>query len=80
MMKTVTAPCAEWPIMLSANMIMCRCPECAYGNIDLDLNGDGRWKVEWYPVPCNVGDGKFHYYFGGSPNPYWFMFAIYNTR
>ena len=61
-------------------ILVCRCPECAYGSIDLDKNGDGRWKIEWYPVPCNVGDGKLHYYFGGNPNPYWFMFAISNTR
>jgi hypothetical protein len=33
-----------------------------------------------YPVPCNVSDGKFYYYFGGTPNPYWFMFTISNTR
>lgn len=23
------------------------CPECGYGAIDLDSNGDGRWKIEW---------------------------------
>ncbi|CAL8463361.1 g2895 [Coccomyxa elongata] len=67
---------SDWQYGLVDNV----CPECAYGSIDLDKNGDGRWKIEWYPIPCNVGDGKFHYYFGGSPNPYWFMFAISNTR
>ncbi|EIE27433.1 hypothetical protein COCSUDRAFT_39101 [Coccomyxa subellipsoidea C-169] len=67
---------SEWQFGLVDNV----CPECAYGSIDLDKNGDGRWKVEWYPIPCNVGEGKFHYFFGGSPNPYWFMFAISNTR
>jgi len=40
-------------------------------SIDLDKQGDGRWKVEWYPVPCKVGSGTFKYYFGGQPNPYW---------
>ena len=40
-------------------------------SIDLDKAGDGRWKVEWYPVVCNVGSGTFKYYFGGQPNPYW---------
>jgi hypothetical protein len=33
-----------------------------------------------FPITCNVGEGKFHYYFGGNPNPYWFMFTISNTR
>ena len=27
-----------------------QCPECAYGSLDLALTGNGRWKVEWYPV------------------------------
>ena len=31
-------------------MVDNQCPECAYGSIDLALTGDGRWKIEWYPV------------------------------
>ncbi len=31
-------------------MVDNECPECAYGSIDLALTGDGRWKIEWYPV------------------------------
>jgi hypothetical protein len=23
------------------------CPECSFGDIDLQKGGDGRWKVEW---------------------------------
>ena len=40
-------------------------------SIDLDKPGDGRWGIEWYPVICNVGTGRFQYHFGGQPNPYW---------
>lgn len=57
----------------------CRCPECSYGDIDLNLDGNGRWSVEWYAVPCNVGNGTLHYKIIGQ-NPYWFMFIISNTR
>ncbi len=28
------------------------CPECSYGDIDLGLNGDGRWKMNWDFVDC----------------------------
>ena len=31
-------------------MVDNQCPECAYGSLDLALAGNGRWKVEWYPV------------------------------
>ena len=49
-------------------------------SIDLDKEGDGRWKVEWYPVPCNVSSGTFKYYFGGQPNPYWCGASPHNAR
>lgn len=29
------------------------CPECQHGDIDLGLNGDGRWHIEWEFVPCH---------------------------
>jgi hypothetical protein len=29
------------------------CPECHHGDIDIGLNGDGRWKINWDFVPCN---------------------------
>lgn len=29
------------------------CPECLYGDIDIGLNGDGRWNIEWEFVPCH---------------------------
>ena len=41
-------------------------------SLDLDKDGDGRWKIEWYPVPCNVGSGNFSYYFDGQPGRSWY--------
>jgi hypothetical protein len=28
------------------------CPECKFGDIDLGLGGDGRWRIDWDFVPC----------------------------
>eukprot|EP00884_Botryococcus_braunii_P000762 jgi/Botrbrau1/10687/Bobra.139_2s0017.1 len=66
---------SEWQMGLVDNL----CPECSYGDIDLNLDGNGRWSVEWYAVPCNVGNGTLHYRIIGQ-NQYWFMFIISNTR
>ncbi|KAK9829703.1 hypothetical protein WJX72_007439 [[Myrmecia] bisecta] len=56
------------------------CPECEVGSIDQNLNGDGRWKIEWFPIPCNVGAGKFYYSIFPGAFQHWAMFAISNTR
>ncbi len=56
-----------------------RCPECSFGDIDLNLAGDGRWKVEWHAVPCNVGDSKLKYSIVVSTY-YWFSLVVSNTR
>lgn len=58
---------------------MCRCSECHYGDIDQDLNGDGRWLVEWYTVPCNVGNSSFQYSIVDQ-NDFYLRFVISNTR
>ena len=29
------------------------CPECKHGDIDLGLNGDGRWNIQWNFVSCD---------------------------
>jgi len=29
------------------------CPECQHGDIDLGLNGDGRWRIKWEFVSCH---------------------------
>lgn len=28
------------------------CPECLFGDVDLGLGGDGRWKVHWDFIDC----------------------------
>jgi hypothetical protein len=48
---------------------------CALQNID----GDGRWKIEWYGVPCNVGGTKLDYRFKVKQY-YWFELVVSNTR
>ncbi len=57
----------------------CRCPECSHGDLDLNHNGDGRWKIEWYAVPCPVGDTNLRYDIVVS-SQYWFSLVISNTR
>ena len=44
-----------------------------------NIDGDGRWKIEWYGVPCNVGDGKLQYSFV-MKDYYFFEFVVSNTR
>lgn len=51
-------------------VIVDRCPECKYGDIDLSMAGDGRWKVSWRVVPC-AGDSKISFQFEGSNQFYW---------
>jgi len=28
------------------------CPECKFGDVDLGLQGDGRWRIAWDWIPC----------------------------
>lgn len=56
-----------------------RCPECAFGDIDMNAKGDGRWKVEWYAVPCDVADSSLRYDIVVS-SYYWFSLVVSNTR
>lgn len=66
----------EWQYGMVDN----RCPECPKGAIDLARNyvvGDGIWDVEWFAVPCNVGDSSLHYSFVGS-SPYFFLLVVSN--
>ena len=44
-----------------------------------NIDGDGRWKIEWYGVPCNVGDSKLQYSFT-MKDYYFFEFVVSNTR
>lgn len=34
-----------------------KCPECAYGDLDLGESGSGRWPVEWKKIPCPKSGG-----------------------
>ena len=61
--------------------IQCRCPECAPGSIDLAAQGNGRWNVQWVPIPCNVGKSTFFYHtVSDLGNPYYYSFSVSNTR
>ena len=71
--------CATVPHLIGPGNIRCRCPECSHGDLDLDHRGDGRWKIEWYAVPCPVGDTKIRYDIVVS-SQYWFSLVISNTR
>ena len=56
-----------------------RCPECSKGDLDQASSGDGRWNVEWYAVPCNVGSSALVYSVVVS-SYYWFSLVVSNTR
>ena len=57
-----------------------QCPECNKGSIDQNINGDGRWNVEWFAVPCNVGDGKIKYSRISNLGPEYWALVVSNTR
>jgi expansin (peptidoglycan-binding protein) len=55
------------------------CPECKAGDVDLALNGDGRWNIQIQAVQCPVGNTKIQYSFQGS-NPWYVKVQIRNAR
>ncbi|XP_059142651.1 expansin-YoaJ-like [Physella acuta] len=55
------------------------CPECKEGDVDLALNGDGRWDVTIRAVQCPVGASTIQYTFQGS-NPWYLKLQIRNAR
>ncbi|XP_059142652.1 expansin-YoaJ-like [Physella acuta] len=55
------------------------CPECKEGDVDLALNGDGRWDVTIQAVQCPVGASTIQYTFQGS-NPWYLKLQIRNAR
>lgn len=59
-------------------VVVDRCPECKHGDIDLSMNGDGRWKIKWRVVPCEK-KGKIEFQFEGS-NPFYRKIQPRNTR
>lgn len=55
------------------------CPTCSNNGIDLGLNGDGAWDVNWVPVPCPVGSTKLQFKYQGS-NLYYLKVQVRNSR
>ena len=53
--------------------------QCLSGSIDQGANGDGRWKIHWHAVQCNVGSSSFLYSFQGS-NDYYVKMNVANAR
>jgi hypothetical protein len=56
-----------------------QCPECKFGDLDQQMGGDGRWRVEWYPVQCPVGGSNFRFGFQGG-NPWYRKMMVANAR
>lgn len=61
-------------------VLFSRCPECLKGSIDQNINGDGRYGVEWYAVPCNVGDSSIHYSMIVRDGGLYWGLVVSNTR
>ena len=57
-----------------------QCPECHKGDIDQNINGDGRWRVEWFAVPCNVGDSTLRYSRISNLGPEYWALVVSNSR
>ncbi|KAL3139257.1 hypothetical protein ABBQ32_006023 [Trebouxia sp. C0010 RCD-2024] len=67
----------QWQYAVVTN----RCPECAPGSLDLAASGNGRWDMQWVPIPCNVGQSTFFYHtVSDISNPYYYSFSVSNTR
>ncbi|GAB0490234.1 hypothetical protein MMPV_001466 [Pyropia vietnamensis] len=54
------------------------CPECAAGDLDLGIPGDGRWDVAWQVVDCPVMAGGPELLFQGS-NPFYAKVQVRNV-
>ena len=46
-----------------------KCPECAFGDLDLGESGSGRWPVAWRKIPC-PGNGELQFSKQGSNASY----------
>lgn len=57
---------------------MCKV-QCLKGSLDQASNGDGRFKIDWHAVQCQVGQSSFVYGMSGS-NPYYVKLQVANTR
>ncbi len=53
-------------------------PQCKSGDLDIGLDGDGRWSGEWHGVACDTGSSGFFYSTQGSNN-YFLKLQVSNT-
>ncbi len=53
-------------------------PQCKSGDLDIGLDGDGRWQGEWHGVACDTGGTGFYYSTQGSNN-YYLKLQVSNT-
>lgn len=57
-----------------------KCPECAFGDLDFRLDGDGRWDIRWRFVKCpKRGINMPKFIFEGS-NPYYWKIQPRGTK
>jgi hypothetical protein len=49
------------------------------GDVDLGVDGDGRWDITIQAVQCPVGSGKINFKFQGS-NEYYIKLQVQNSR
>jgi hypothetical protein len=61
-------------------MVCDRCPECHHGDLDMAVNGDGRWNFEWMPVQCNTGQTAFRYYTTATSHNWYTKLKVTNSR
>ncbi|KAL8564467.1 hypothetical protein ACOMHN_017609 [Nucella lapillus] len=55
------------------------CPECNEGDVDLAIDGDGRWDIEIQAIQCPVNDTYIQYQFQGS-NAFYLKLQVRNVR
>ena len=53
-------------------------PDNVWVAADRAINGNGRWKVQWYAHPCPVGNSKLIYSVVNLQD-YWMSIVISNT-
>jgi len=52
--------------------------QCKSGDLDIGLDGEGRWSGEWHGVACDTGGSGFYYSTQGSNN-YYLKLQVSNT-
>lgn len=71
----LTRMSSEW----TSAIVVDRCAKCQKGDLDIGIDGDGWWGIEWYATPCDVGaHGYIQYVFEGS-NPWYLKLQPLNS-